>query len=578
MNKTEVAHQLAALRKQRGLSQEQLANKSGVALRTIQRIEAASVSAHLQTLSLLSTALDVDLDELTGKDDPVADRAKEKWLLCIHLAPIFGSFFPTGNLVVPFILWLYKRNDDMEFDNHGRAVINFQIGMSCFLGLAFIMIFAFTPIGILLLFGSIIYNVFMVLLNAWRVAHSKPYAYPLSIPLFKKSTLAGALIGLFIFSISSARAQQIKRLDGTAISADSLKNRIEFLMREAKVTGLELAVFKKNKVIYKQAFGKGNDLQKPLHTGMSIYGASLSKTVFAALVMKLVEEKVIALDKPLQSYLPKAIYEYPKKTKWQDNYDDLKDDPRYLKITARMCLDHTTGFPNWRWDYPDHKLKIAFEPGSRYSYSGEGMVYLQTVIEHLTGKSLEQLVDEKIFMPLGMKNSAYTWLPRFEADYALGYNASGKSYQKDKDNEPRAPSTLETTLDDYTTFVESLLQGKLLKKASMKEMFSPQIRLRSIAQFGPLSRKDSTLNDHLSLSYGLGWGLLKSPYGWAAFKEGHGDGFQHYVIIFPETGTGIIIMTNSDNGESIFKELLEVSIGDTFTPWKWENYIPYDNK
>src|SRR4030095_5695792 len=105
-------------------------------------------------------------------------------------------------------------------------------------------------------------------------------------------------------------------------------------------------------------------------------------------------------------------------------------------------------------------------------------------------------------------------------------------------------------------------------------MFMSEIKIRSIQQFTELSLRDSTANDNIELGYGLGWGLLKSPYGIGAFKEGHGDGFQQYSIIFPEKGTGIIIMTNSDNGESIFKELLEFAIGDTFTPWYWQNYIP----
>lgn len=382
----------------------------------------------------------------------------------------------------------------------------------------------------------------------------------------------------FLLFISSPvlKAQQIKKIDGTSISVDSLRNKILFLMDKAKVKGLELAIFNKNKVVYKEGFGIGNDAAVKLHPSMSIYGASLSKTVFTVLVLKLVEEGVIDLDKPLQDYLPKPIYEYPQKTKWQDNYNDLKTDTLYKRITARMCLDHTTGFPNWRWDNSDQKLRVAFMPGSRYSYSGEGMVYLQTIIEKITQKSLAQLMTEKIFVPFNMKNSAYTWLPRFETDYALGYNQEGKAYEKDKDNEARSPSTLETTLDDYSKFVETLLQGHALKKQSQQEMFRPQFRLRSVTQFGPLSQKDTSANDGISLSYGLGWGLLKSPYGWGAFKEGHGDGFQHYCIVFPETGTGIVIMSNSDNGESIFKDILEIAIADKYTPWKWQNYIPYN--
>lgn len=594
MEKTEIAGRLISLRKQKGLSQEQLSNQSGVALRTIQRIEAGQVSSHPQTLTLLAGALGVDIEQFTVSENvgkSIIDQSKRNWLLVLHLAPIIGSFFPTGSLVVPLAIWLYKRHDDAEFDSHGKAVINFQISMLILFVIALIMVFVFTPIGIFLIFTSIIYNVAVVLYNCYRVSKGTPYKYPFSVPFFKKKVLplATAIFAFILLQLPIAKTQaqqikarltnneQIKRIDDTSISTDSLQKKILFLMAQAKVKGLQLSIFNQNKVVYKQAFGIANESNVALHPSMSIYGASLSKTVFAVLVMKLVEQGLIDLDKPLQDYLPKPIYEYPQQTKWQDNYSDLKADPRYKLITARMCLDHTTGFPNWRWDYPDHKLKMAFTPGSRYSYSGEGLVYLQTVIERMTGKTLEQLMQEKIFTPFNMINSAYSWLPRFEADYALGYNTQGKAYQKDKDNEPRAPSTLETSLDDYTNFVQAILQGKALKSKSRKEMFSPQIRLRSVKQFGPLSRKDTSANDAISLSYGLGWGLLKSPYGWGAFKEGHGDGFQHYCIVFPETGTGIIIMTNSDNGESIFKGLLEIAIADKYTPWKWEEYIPYND-
>jgi CubicO group peptidase (beta-lactamase class C family) len=206
------------------------------------------------------------------------------------------------------------------------------------------------------------------------------------------------------------------------------------------------------------------------------------------------------------------------------------------------------------------------------------MVYLQVVMEHLFGKPLEQMMQEEIFHPLGMKRSSYTWQPAYEQDYAFGHQSDGKLYKKDKDNEARAPSTLETTLDDYTAFLTAVLQNRLLKPATTQLMFTPQFRIRSVKQFGPLRLKDSTLNDGIQLSYGLGWGLLQSPYGIGAFKEGHGDGFQHYCILFPAQGKGILIMSNSDNAESIFKELLQTAIGDIYTPWQWENYIPYNQR
>lgn len=373
--------------------------------------------------------------------------------------------------------------------------------------------------------------------------------------------------------------QEIVKLDKTKISQDDLDDKVTTLMKVANVHGLGIVVFNNNEPVYKKTFGYKNAITKePIKTETNFYGASLSKSVFAVMVMQLVEKGILDLDKPLQEYLPKPIFDYKPTKKWHDNYVDLKNDPAYLKITTRMCLDHTSGFPNWRRDEPDEKLKVKSIPGSRYSYSGEGLVYLQVVIEHLLNKSLEQLMQENIFIPLKMKNSSYTWQPKFEKDYCIGHNVTGELYEKDKDNEARAASTLETTLDDYTLFTEAVLKNQLLTSSTTKEMFTQQIKIRSIAQFGPMRLKDSDSNDGINLGYGLGWGLLDSPYGFGAFKEGHGDGFQHYSIIFPQTGKGIIIMSNSDNAESIFKELLEITIGDIYTPWRWENYIPYDQK
>ena len=375
------------------------------------------------------------------------------------------------------------------------------------------------------------------------------------------------------------QAQSIAKLDKSKISVVSLDKKIESLMQAANVQGLAITIFNNNEPVYEKTFGyKRIDTKEPIKISTNFYGASLSKAVFAVMVMKLVEEGTIDLDKPLQDYLSKPIFEYTPTKKWHDNYNDLKNDTLYKKITARMCLDHTSGFPNWRWDEPDQKLRVKFQPGLKYSYSGEGLVYLQVVIEHMLDKSLEELMQAKIFKPLGMTMSSYTWQPRFEKDYCVGHNTTGELYEKDKDNDARAASTLETTLNDYTLFTRAVLHGSLLKSSSTNEMFSPQIKIRSIQQHGPLRMRDSTTNDAIKLSYGLGWVLLQSPYGTGAFKEGHGDGFQHFSIIFPKSGIGIIILSNSDNAESIFKELLETAIGDIFTPWYWENYIPYNQK
>jgi CubicO group peptidase (beta-lactamase class C family) len=373
--------------------------------------------------------------------------------------------------------------------------------------------------------------------------------------------------------------QKIEQLNHKKLTEVEMDNKIKSLMALGNVHGLAISIFNHDEPVYKKTLGyKNANTKEPIHTDSNIYGASLSKAVFAVFVMQLVEKGTLDLDKPLQSYLPKPIYDYTPTKKWHDNYSDLKTDSLYNKITARMCLDHTSGFPNWRWDEPDQKLRVKATPGSRYSYSGEGLVYLQVVLENHIGKSLEQLMQENIFVPLKMNNSSYTWQAKFEKDYCLGHNATGELYEKDKDNDARSASTLETTLDDYTLFIEAVFKNKLLNPETTKEMFTQQIKIKSVKQMGPKRLKDTTANDGIDLGYGLGWVVLQSPYGVGAFKEGHGDGFQHYSIVFPKTGTGIVIMSNSDNAESIFKELLEITIGDTYTPWFWENYMPYNWK
>jgi CubicO group peptidase (beta-lactamase class C family) len=369
---------------------------------------------------------------------------------------------------------------------------------------------------------------------------------------------------------------EIVRLDGTRIAPDRLTERIAELTRAARVQGLTVTVFNRAKTVYSRAFGFASLPDgRPLRLDTEIYGASLSKAVFAVLVMRLAEQGVIDLDRPLQEYLDEPLWKNNGKS-WHENLGDLREDPRLLRITARMSLSHTTGLPNWRWFEPDQKLRIHYEPGERFSYSGEGMTLLQIVLEKLTGKPLEQLMQEQIFGPYGMKTSSYTWQARFETDYAVGHRADGTVYPKDKDNAARSASTLETTTEDLARFLSAVLRGEGLRKTSWSEMFRPQVRIHSRAQAGPGATEETRANDAIALSYGLGWGLLRTPHGWGAFKEGHGDGFQHYSILFPERGLGVLLMSNSDNAESIFHQLLTLTLADTYTPLEWENYVPYD--
>jgi serine-type D-Ala-D-Ala carboxypeptidase/endopeptidase len=383
---------------------------------------------------------------------------------------------------------------------------------------------------------------------------------------------------IFVLCTVLLSGQTIKKIDGGKVSSDSLDSKIAHLMKMANVSGVAISVFNDNQSVFSKTYGLA-DVQKnvPFQQSSVMYGASFAKTVFAYIVMQLVQEKTIDLDKPLIEYLSKPLPDYQIKG-WRRGYQDLKGDDRLNKITARMCLTHTTGFPNWRWFEPDKKIKFKFDPGTRYSYSGEGLYLLQFVIEQVTGQDYETISQERVFKPLGMNNTSQVWQTRFEPNICYGHNAKGEPYELMKWKEASAGGSMSTTLDDFTKFYTALINSKGLSKKSFKAMTSTQIRIKSRSQFGPLARVDSTDNDDIQLGYGLGVGTFSTPYGRAFFKEGHDEGWGHYSICFPDKKIAVVIMTNNDNGESIFKELLAYSVGDIFTPWRWENYIPYQLK
>jgi CubicO group peptidase (beta-lactamase class C family) len=384
-------------------------------------------------------------------------------------------------------------------------------------------------------------------------------------------------IGFFI-TCNCIFAQNITRLDGSTISTAEIDGTVKRLMDTANVQGLNLAILNNSTVACIKSYGfKNKPKNALLDTSTIVYGASFSKAVFGYLIMKLVEEKMIDLDKPLYKYLKKPVPEY-------GYFSDLKNDDRWKLITARMCLSHTTGLPNVRWFNPITSeqdtlgiIKIYFTPGTKYAYSGEGFKLLQLVIEEVSQKNIDELAQEKIFKPLGMTRTGYIWHNSFGDDnVAAGHLNNGYIDEKKKRTEPVAGGSMVTTIADYARFIEHVMQQKGLRKKMYNEMLSPQISIHSKTQFPPITNETTTENDAIHLSYGLGWGLFNCEYGRAFFKEGNGDSWKNYNINFIDKGISIIIMTNSENGEKIFQELLETLIGDSCIPWRWENYIPYN--
>jgi CubicO group peptidase (beta-lactamase class C family) len=401
----------------------------------------------------------------------------------------------------------------------------------------------------------------------------------MKIPVTKTTTetLMFAIAALLLLAAIAAfpaadspNAPAVKRLDGSTISASEIDTTVTRLMHTAKIPGVGIAIFNDQKVVFLKAYGyRDKEKALPLTPDSVMTAASLSKSAFAYLVMQLVQENLLSLDKPIYQYLPKPLPDY-------SEYKDLVGDDRYKKITARMLLDHTSGFPNWRWVNKDKKLNINFEPGSRFAYSGEGIDLLQFVVETVTDRSLTSLMRERIFIPFGMSRTSMIWEPRFETDFANAYDEQGRSLGPQRRKYPDAAGSMQTTLADYSRFLQAVLHSDRLKKETRDEMLAPQIQILSKHEFPSLSNEPTDENKSIRLSYGLGWGLYWTPYGKAFFKEGHDDGLRHYAVCFDKPGIGLLIMTNSENSEGIYKELLETLLRNTYTPIEWERFTPYN--
>ena len=376
-------------------------------------------------------------------------------------------------------------------------------------------------------------------------------------------------LSLATFATSAAPQPAITRPDGRKLTPALIDSTVNRLIQAAHVTGAGVALFHRGEIVYLNAYGL-RDTEKglPLTPDSVMTAASLTKSAFATVVMRLVQRGTLDLDKPIEQYLGKPLGDF-------DHYADLAGDPRTARFTLRILLDHTTGFANLRRLEGDRKLHIHYAPGTHYGYSGEGINLAQLVVEKVTGKSTTALMQEELYTPLKMTRTSMVWEPRFETDFANGYDEYGRSLGPERRNSTAAASSMQTTPRDYALFLSALMRGEVLSASVRDKMLSPQIRIRSAHQFPSLNTETTTAYDPIELSYGIGWGLYKSPYGPAFFKEGDNEGWRNFALCF-RNGDGMLVMTNSSNGEGIFKPLAEALLGETDFPFDWDGYTPYD--
>lgn len=348
--------------------------------------------------------------------------------------------------------------------------------------------------------------------------------------------LAPALIPLPAWLADVPRIQRGNTAPSASLArlTGALEKQVPDSMRQERVPGLSIAVIQKAGIVWRRGFGVRDAATKaPVTNDVMFEAASMSKPVFAYVVMKLCESGVMNLDVPLTKYTPDRF---------------LAGDSRLDAITARHVLSHTSGFQNWRSEKTP--LAIHFAPGAQHLYSGEGYNYLQTVVTRLLGEPFESYMRTRLFAPFGMSSSRYVWDDVAQRRMARPHNQDGTAIDNNKSTPADvarygSAGALLTTPADFATLVINVIDPRPadaahLKQESVAEMLRPHVKLPST---------------EYPSSWALGWQIFHDKAGDFIYHGGDNRGFHCSAVASATRKCGYVAMTNGDNGPAVLRDL-----------------------
>lgn len=374
------------------------------------------------------------------------------------------------------------------------------------------------------------------------------------------------VVALTFLAIGSAAAAKVPDAPRVAVLARSA-------MADTGARGLAVAVIDNGRVASVQAFGERNAKGEPLTTNTIMYGASLTKALFATTVLQLVEEGRLNLDRSIADYLPQPVPAYGNLDAY-GNWGDLAGDERWRQITPRILLTHSAGFANFAFVEPDGRLKFHFKPGARYAYSGEGIILLQFVLEQGLGLKLGKEMQHRIFDRFGMINSSMMWRADFANNLADGWLSDGRIEPHDERSKVRAAGSMDTSIADFARFAAAFMRGEGLKRRSRTEMLRPQLAITSRSQFPSLLPEAPPAERWKNLAAGLGVIAFAGPQGRGFFKGGHNDSTANLWACVERGRRCVVILSNDVRAETAFPKLVDAILGDTGLPWRWEYPLP----
>ncbi|MCG8380973.1 MAG: beta-lactamase family protein [Gammaproteobacteria bacterium] len=323
----------------------------------------------------------------------------------------------------------------------------------------------------------------------------------------------------------------VENIDVEALNANMDSQFPEMLSTEG-IPGISIGIIDDFKLVLTKSYGVRSVNAQALVTDETIFEfASLSKPVFALAVLQLSEKGILDLDKPLLEYL---------------EFRELVEDEKNKLITARIVLSHSTGLPNW----PDgNQIRISSIPGKEFSYSGMGYHYLQRVVEKLTGKPLQSIVEDEVFTPLMMTNSSFVWNNRFNRDKAAGHSSTGSFSRSLRESSTGvSASSLLSTIKDYSKFLIHVLKRHQRGESIVESMVAPVTFVKSDGDWG-------------QLFWGLGWGIEETSEGTSIWHWGNNNEFRSLVVAHLKSGIGLIYVTNSASGLRPVSEIIQNTIG-----------------
>ena len=328
-----------------------------------------------------------------------------------------------------------------------------------------------------------------------------------------------------------------------------LTDNVPGLMQRFRVPGVSIAIVRDGHVAWSRGFGVRDVRDRAPVTIDTIFeSGSLSKPAFAMLAMQLVQDGRLDPDRPLVDYLGR---------------DYLPDFPQHRLITARMALTHRTGLPNWRLGYAEAggPLALRLPPGSEYTYSGEGILFLQRAIEELTEEPLDRLSQQRSFEPLGLQRTSFVWSERIEKDLASGHRGDGSFKERTRYREPNAAYSLYTTPAEFARLMSTMVVAapsdtRGLTRASVARMLRKELRIddEPVARPGR-SRPVATYR-------ALGWKVDVTADGDITWHSGsNSSGFKAYAQLNATKRSGLVIFANGDGGYRLREAVLR-QIGD----------------